>query len=215
MRRGRSAVGEAEKGRRGGRGAQGWQRARAAGGVMRAGPCDTIQPVPMTASGSHRRGHCLPTLAALSRPPPGDPAQRQRRAPQRHAAEQGGQPAAGHAGEPGAERRLRRGGGRACNRRRHAGIDAVGRRGPLPSLTPCLPPCPFLPDCPLPLNPSLLCRPSRPALDPPQLNNVLAREANGLALAPDRMSPGERALVGAVLGAPVTQVGWGVGEEGE
>ncbi|GIL70129.1 hypothetical protein Vretifemale_999 [Volvox reticuliferus] len=38
-----------------------------------------------------------------------------------------------------------------------------------------------------------------------QLQNVQAREARGLALAPDRMSTGERALVGAVLGAPVTQ----------
>lgn len=36
-----------------------------------------------------------------------------------------------------------------------------------------------------------------------------AREARGLALAPDRMSTGERALVGAVLGTPVTQVGRG------
>ncbi|PNW74777.1 hypothetical protein CHLRE_12g510300v5 [Chlamydomonas reinhardtii] len=38
-----------------------------------------------------------------------------------------------------------------------------------------------------------------------QIQNVQAREARGLALAPDRMSTGERALVGAVLGAPVTQ----------
>ncbi|GFR44877.1 hypothetical protein Agub_g6220, partial [Astrephomene gubernaculifera] len=38
-----------------------------------------------------------------------------------------------------------------------------------------------------------------------QLSNVQARQARGLALAPDRMSTGERALVGAVLGAPVTQ----------
>lgn len=41
-----------------------------------------------------------------------------------------------------------------------------------------------------------------------------AREARGLALAPDRMSTGERALVGAVLGAPVTQVGRPVGHPG-
>ncbi|KXZ55998.1 hypothetical protein GPECTOR_2g1550 [Gonium pectorale] len=38
-----------------------------------------------------------------------------------------------------------------------------------------------------------------------QIHNVQSREARGLALAPDRMSTGERALVGAVLGAPVTQ----------